>query len=267
MMRDPMRFLAELSRRYGDVAAFRMGTRSAVLINHPELISRVLCNRSCTRSDESRKAMRSFLGDGLLTTEGPPHLRRRRMMAPAFHRERIRGYTELMCAETYADIAGWRPDEKRDLYKDMMRITFTIVTRALFSADRRDDAQEVEKALEVIMPWALFGALMANVLPSSLPVSPAARQGGDRAAQPPGCGDRRTGAEGGDRGDLLDAAATRDEDGSALTDQDICDEVLTLNRRPRHDRQHADLGVAPADRESEGRRRCTRSAAWSASAR
>jgi len=58
-----MRFLAELSRRYGDVAAFRMGTRSAVLINHPELISRVLCNRSCTRSDESRKAMKQVLDE------------------------------------------------------------------------------------------------------------------------------------------------------------------------------------------------------------
>jgi cytochrome P450 len=230
MIRDPMRFLAELSRRYGDVAAFRVGTRSHVLINHPELISRVLRDRNCVRSDESRKAMRSFLGDGLLTTEGPLHLRRRRMMAPTFHRERIRGYTEQMCAETYADIAGWRPDEKRDLYKDMMRITFTIVTRALFSADRRDDAHEVEKALEVIMPWAMRGATMASVLPS-LPViyPPRGRAAIARLNRLvlEIVAHRR--AEGGDRGDLLSMLlATRDEDGNALTDQDICDEALTL---------------------------------------
>ena len=225
-----MRFLAELSRRYGDVAAFRMGTRSAVLINHPELINRVLCSRSCTRSDESRKAMRSFLGDGLLTTEGPLHLRRRRMMAPSFHRDRIRGYTELMCAEAYADIAGWRPNEKRDLYKDMMRITFTIVTRALFSADRRDDAQEVAKALEVIMPWAILGAGMANVIPS-LPViyPPRGKAAIARLNRLVLEIVARRRAEGGDRGDLLSMLlATRDEDGSALTDQDICDEALTL---------------------------------------
>jgi cytochrome P450 len=230
MVRDPWRFLAELSRRYGDVAAFRVGARPHVLINHPELISRVLSSRSCTRSDESRKAMRSFLGDGLLTTEGPLHLRRRRMMAPTFHRERIRGYTELMCAETYADIAGWRPDEKRDLHKDMMRITFKIVTRALFSADRRDDAQEVEKALAVIMPWAILGAAMANVFPSLPVIYPLRAKAAiarlnrlvlEIVAQ------RR--AEGGDRGDLLSMLlATRDEDGSALTDEDICDEALTL---------------------------------------
>ncbi|MET0388813.1 MAG: cytochrome P450 [Polyangiales bacterium] len=231
MMRDPMRFLAGLSRRYGNVAAFRMGTRSAVLVNDPELISRVLCNRSCTRSDESRKAMRSFLGDGLLTTEGPPHLRRRRMMAPSFHRDRIRSYTELMCAEAHADIAGWRPDVKRDLYKDMMRITFTIVTRALFSADRRDDAQEVEKALAVIMPWAMLGAATAGILPSSMPVIYPMR--GKAAIARLNrlvleiVAHRR--AAGGDRGDVLSMLlATRDEDGSALTDQDICDEVLTL---------------------------------------
>ena len=225
-----MRFLAELSRRYGDVAAFRVGTRPHVLINHPELISRVLCNRSCVRSDESRKAMRSFLGDGLLAIVGAPHLRHRRMMAPAFHRERIRGYTELMCAEAYADIAGWRPDEKRDLHKDMMRVTFTIVTRALFSADRRDDAHEVEKALAVIMPWAMRGATMANVLPS-LPViyPPRGRAAIARLNRLVLEIVARRRAEGGDRGDLLSMLlATRDEDGSALTDQDICDEALTL---------------------------------------
>jgi cytochrome P450 len=230
MIRDPMRFLADLSRRYGDVAAFRLGTRSAVLVNHPELISRLLRDRSCAKSDESRKAMRSFLGDGLLAIVGAPHLRHRRMMAPAFHRERIRGYTELMCAETYADIAGWRPDEKRDLYKDMMRITFTIVTRALFSADRRDDAQEVEKALEVIMPWAMLGGAMASVLPS-LPViyPPRGKAAIARLNRLVLEIVARRRAEGGDRGDLLSMLlATRDEDGSALTDDDVCAEALTL---------------------------------------
>jgi cytochrome P450 len=135
-----------------------------------------------------------------------------------------------MCAETYADIAGWRPDEKRDLYKDMMRITFTIVTRALFSADRRDDAQEVEKALEVVMPWALFGATIAHVLPS-LPVIHPLR--GKAAIARLNrlvleiVAHRR--AEGGDRGDLLSMLlATRDEDGSGLTDENICAEALTL---------------------------------------
>jgi cytochrome P450 len=230
MIRDPIRFLSELSRRYGDVAAFRVGTRLHVLINHPELISRVLCNRSCTRSDESRKAMGTFLGDGLLTTEGPLHLRRRRMMAPAFHRERIRGYTELMCAEANADIAGWSPDERRDLYKDMMRVTFAIVTRALFSADRRDDAQEVAKALEVLMPWAIFGATVGSVLPSLpviLPLRGKAAVARLNRLVLEIVARRR--AEGGDRGDLLSMLlATRDEDGSALTDQDICDEALTL---------------------------------------
>jgi len=225
-----MRFLAELSRRYGDVAAFRVGTRSAVLVNHPELINRMLRDRSCLKSEESRKAMRSFLGDGLLTIEGAPHLRHRRMMAPAFHRERIRGYTELMCAETYADIASWRPGEKRDLHKDMMRVTFTIVTRALFSADRRDDAHEVEKALELIMPWAMLGGAMANVLPS-LPViyPPSGKAAIARLNRLVLEIVARRRAEGGDRGDLLSMLlATRDEDGSALTDDDICAEALTL---------------------------------------
>jgi cytochrome P450 len=230
MIQDPMRFLADLSRRHGDVAAFRIGMRSSVLVNHPELIDRLLRDRSCVKSEESRKAMRSFLGDGLLTIVGPRHLRQRRMMAPAFHRERIRGYAELMCAETYADMASWRPNERRDLRKDMLRVTFAIVTRALFSTDTRDDARDVEKALEVIMPWAMTGATLACVLPS-LPVfyPPSGKAAIARLHRLVLEIVARRRAQGGDRGDLLSMLlATRDQDGSALTDEDICAEVLTL---------------------------------------
>ena len=230
MILDPTKFLKGLTQRYGDVASFRLGRRPAVLINHPELINRLLRDRSCPRSDESRRALRSFLGDGLLSLEGPRHLRHRRLMAPAFHRQRIQHYGEVMCAETYAEIAGWQAGPQRDLREDMMRLTFAIVSKALFSTDTRDEARDVEHALLSILPWALRGAALGGVLPK-LPVY---YPRGSRAAIK-----RlhdvvlkivaRRREEGEDRGDLLSMLLeTRDEDGSALSDEDVCAEALTL---------------------------------------
>lgn len=225
-----MRFFADLSRRYGEVTSFRLGTRPAVFVNNPELISRLLKDRGLPKSVESRKAMGSFLGLGLLALEGPTHLRHRRLMAPAFHRERIRGYTQLMCTDAYEDLESWRSGEKRDMHKDMVRMTFTIATRALFSTDKRDDAREVGEALKVIWPWAMLGATMAGVFPSLPVLYP---QSGKAAIARLNrvvleiISRRR--AEGGDRGDLLSMLlATRDEDGSALSDEDVCAEALTL---------------------------------------
>jgi cytochrome P450 len=82
----------------------------------------------------------------------------------------------------------------------------------------------------LIMPWAILGAGMANLFPS-LPViyPPRGKAAIARLNRLVLEIVARRRAEGGDRGDLLSMLlATRDEDGSALTDQDICDEALTL---------------------------------------
>jgi cytochrome P450 len=122
-----------------------------------------------------------------------------------------------MCAETYAEIANWTADEKRDLHKVMMRLTL-------------HDRGPGEKALLVILPWALLGPTMAGVLPS-LPViyPPRGKAAIARLNRLVLDVIVRRRAEGGDRGDLLSMLlAARDEDGSALSDDDICAEALTL---------------------------------------
>ena len=42
-----------------------------------------------------------LLGNGLLTAEGADHLRQRRMVQPAFHRDRIAEYGSRMVAATW----------------------------------------------------------------------------------------------------------------------------------------------------------------------
>src|SRR5688572_13399803 len=92
---DPLKFFSQLTGRYGDVVPLRIGMSKVLFINQPALISQMIRDRNCWRSDQSRKGIRWFLGDGLLSLEGPTHLRHRRLVAPAFHRERFREYGAL----------------------------------------------------------------------------------------------------------------------------------------------------------------------------
>ena len=230
MFINPMRYLAGLTERYGDVAALRLGMRPAVFVNHPELLETLLRDRFCPRSDESRGAFRSFLGDGLLCIEGAHHLKHRRLMAPAFHRERIRTYGMQMCSDAYEEIERWSVGERRNLHDDMIRLTFAVVSRALFSANTREDADEVAEALAAIMPWVMMGAIMAGVAPG-LPIyyPKKARRSIARLHEVVRRIVARRRQEGGDRGDLMSMLlATRDADGGSLSDEDICSEVLTL---------------------------------------
>lgn len=234
MALNPIKFFTQLTERYGDVVPIRMGLSKALFINRPELIEQLIRARQCLRSEESRIGIRSFLGDGLLAIEGPKHLRHRRLMAPAFHRERFREYGALMCEETYREIARWDAPETRNVHEDMSRLTFAIVSKALFnaapSAQQDAEAEEVGRALKVVLPWMLLGAVVAGVLPW-MPVvySPHARAALKRLKQLVRDIIARRRREGGDRGDLLSMLlAARDEDGGALSDEDVCDEALTL---------------------------------------
>src|ERR1043165_23738 len=94
---DPLDFFTTLARRYGNVSSYRMGGEQLFLVHEPQLIRGVLVthNRNFTKSRGLERSRR-LLGQGLLTSEGAMHLRQRRLMQPAFHRDRIGGYGNLM---------------------------------------------------------------------------------------------------------------------------------------------------------------------------
>ena len=97
--RDQLGFYAQCARDYGDVVPVRLGPFPGLLIYHPDAIEEVLVarNRDFIKSRGVR-LMRAFLGDGLFTAEGDLWLRQRRLMQPAFHRQRVAAYGEIMAA-------------------------------------------------------------------------------------------------------------------------------------------------------------------------
>ena len=99
MRRDPLGFLTRVAREHGDVARFRMGPVQLHLVNRPEWIRDVLVTHAASfHKGRGLERAKRLLGEGLLTSEDPVHLRQRRMMQPAFHAQRIAGYADAMVA-------------------------------------------------------------------------------------------------------------------------------------------------------------------------
>ena len=61
-----------------------------------------------------------LLGKGLLTSEGEFWLKQRRLIQPAFLRQRIQTYADAMVAYTQRTVATWQAGETRDVYRDMV---------------------------------------------------------------------------------------------------------------------------------------------------
>jgi cytochrome P450 len=232
--RDQIGFYAACAREYGDLVPVRLGPRRGLLVYHPDAIEEVLVARSrdFVKSPGVR-LLRPLLGDGLLLSENDFWLRQRRLVQPAFHRQRLATYGQVMTAYTARRLQGWAEGAVLDVHAEMMALTQAIVAKTLFDADVSDAADAVGHASHVLMQdfAARLGSLR-QLLPDWVPTPANVRS--RRAVRRIDqvvlrmIADRRRSGE--DRGDLLSILlhAQDADDGTRMTDRQVRDEVMTL---------------------------------------
>ncbi len=147
--RNPITFLRDTARRYGPISSFRVLHKHIYLVDDADLIKEILVTRqhSFVR-DTGATLLRELLGDSLITREEPLHRERRRILQPAFHREQIAHYAEIMSAETARFADEWRAGETIDVREEMRRLTLAIAGNALFGTDCRQSASQVSAVLQ-----------------------------------------------------------------------------------------------------------------------
>jgi cytochrome P450 len=134
--RDTNGFLLRLAREQGDVAAFRLGRRDALLLSHPDHVRQVLVDDA----DQFRKGglmqrARRLLGDGLLTSEGERHHVQRRALQPAFCRRQLAAYGAAVPPVAAAAAAKWSDGQVIDVSAAMDELALAVVTETLLGAE------------------------------------------------------------------------------------------------------------------------------------
>jgi cytochrome P450 len=231
--RDILGFLTSCAREYGDVTHLRLGKYEAYLLNHPDLVDVVL-RRERENFIKHRffwRHVTAIFGTGLLTSEGEFWLRQRRLAAPAFHPDRIATYGGVMVS--YADrlVEDWRDGEVRNVHDEMMRVTMQIVSKTLFDADVEKDVDELGRAFEIVLREVAARFRRPFKIPDAVPTPGNLRyvRGIQRLERLVSriLAERR--ATPGDRGDLLSMLmSARDDDGDAMSDVQLRDELVTL---------------------------------------
>lgn len=236
--KDPLGTLAQVTSKYGDLVAYRFGPFPVVLLNHPEAVHRALVDNHPNYGKKHSpfyKMLRTFLGDGLVTSDGPFWLRQRRLAQPAFARKKIEAMGPTMVGCTEEMIANWRrlpPGSRIDVGEEMMRLTLRIAGLLLFSRDLSFTSQAVGTALDEIQ--VQMGERFSSLLPLP-PVLPTPRDRRFRAARArlqhlalEFVTERRQDPNPPD--DLLTSLlqAHDPETGESMTDQQLCDELMTF---------------------------------------
>ena len=231
----PLEFLTQLASEHGDASQFRIGPQRVFFFAHPDHVRDVLVTRNASfMKGLALQRTKVILGEGLLTSEGELHKRQRRLAQPAFHRERIQRYGEVMVEKASRARERWGDGEEIDVAHEMMRLTLAVVAQTLFDADVDEEAGEIGAALTELM---LMFPLLVHPLATFLlrwPFLPQVRrfrralQRLDRTIYAIIDERRRANVDRGDLLSMLILATDVEGDGGGMSDTQLRDETMTL---------------------------------------
>jgi cytochrome P450 family 135 len=223
-------------RRLGDsfTLTFFPSGRKLVMVSDPEAVKAVFtAPPEVAPSAAGASPIASIMGpSSVITLVGPEHMRQRKLLLPPFHGERMREYADVIVQATRRSMAEWPLDEPMKLSERTRSITLEVILRAVFGveASRMDALRDAIGGL--ITPTQFPALLLFALRGPSLD-----RPGGSIGRALDHLDEviyaeisrRRAQEDLEERADILSLLLlARDEDGQAMTDQELRDELVTL---------------------------------------
>jgi cytochrome P450 len=233
-------FVFKARREHGEV--FRMRgviPGGPVLTSHPDHVkSLFMAKPEQAPSLTGESPLRPILGqNSVLTAVGPRHMRQRKLLLPPFHGEAIAQYVEMITEAAEREIDKWPVGEVVTLAPRMQAITLDVIMAGIFGIEGKPEKGTPEAALRL----AIRKTVAASTWPTSQ-LTELAHVGREEAMGPMKLGlamldrptyavirERRRATDLDERHDILSILLqARTEDGEALDDKELRDELLTL---------------------------------------
>ncbi|MFF0488390.1 cytochrome P450 [Nocardia sp. NPDC004068] len=232
LLRDPLGFLAALADR-GPLCRLRVAAQQVVVVCDPALAWKVFADdRTYDKGGPFYERSREVAGDGLGTCPHSRHRRQRKLCAPAFRTDRVRGYAGIMVGAIDDTIGGWHDGEVVDVSDELSTMTFAVAVETMFSTSLsqrqiRDVAADLRAiAAGLFRRTVLPGWINGLPTPGNRRYNAAARRVRTLAAEV--IAERR--ADEHDRGDLLSALirAGGADGETGWSDVELVDQVFTF---------------------------------------
>ena len=236
----PLSFAIGAHRRFGDVWTLYMPMRphGMTITAHPDHLKSLMKARpDDAPSLTGDSPLGPILGpNSVLTAVGARHMRQRKLLLPPFHGEAIAQYVDMISEVAEAEIDRWAPGDEFALAPRMQAVTLEVIMRGVFGIEKMERGTPEYRMRETIrrLLWAsatpMYQVLELRNHGSKEPkdLLAAMLRISDRQIFAVIEGRRRDPTRE-QRHDVLSLMmAARDEDGQALTDQEIRDELMAL---------------------------------------
>ncbi len=233
----PQQFACRQRERFGDVFTLQLiDGQPLVLLSDPDDIRTVFTGSAeAMHAGAANQLLAPVVGKrSILLLDEAAHLRQRRLLLPPFHGERMLRYEQIMAEAAERELAGWQEGETIELLGRMQAITLEVIMRAVFGIE---DGLELER-LGRLLRRMLSSTTSVRQLALSLIVGPDSERLARRLREVLDpvdqelyrvIAERRADPLLDQRDDILSMLlAARDEDGEAMTEVELRDELMTL---------------------------------------
>jgi cytochrome P450 len=223
-------------RRYGDAFTLTFGPsgRKLVVLSDPDAVKAVFtAPPDVAPSAAGASPIAPVMGpSSVISLTGPEHMRQRKLLLPPFHGERMREYADVIVQATRRSMAEWPIGEPMKLSRRTRAITLEVILRAVFGVEA-ERMEALREAIGGLLTPGQTPALLLNALRRPVEARPTGSIG--RALDHldvviyAEIARRRAQEDLAERADILSLLMlARDEDGQAMTDQELRDELVTL---------------------------------------
>lgn len=243
---QPTKYMENSVQRYGSM--FQIGSESAsplVYVGEPEVVKEIFAlDGDQVVTGQGNGVLETMVGKhSILLLDGDPHRRQRKLLMPPFHGEQLRAYAHLICDITRQISAQWQPGQTIVARPPIQNLTLGVILQAVFGVPSGEGLSRLQQLMSTLLdsfaypisasflffpalqkdlgewsPWGKFIRLREEVRSLIYAEIRDRRQQLEHSAIKPG-----------EKTDILTLLLqARDENGGAMSDAELHDEIVTL---------------------------------------
>lgn len=133
--RNPIPYHERYFERFGDSFSIRIGKSRHIILSRDNEVAQYILQknqRNYYKSKFQSVYLSKYLGKGLLTVDGEFWLKQRRLIQPAFHKQKMNQLVDNMKLTIVSELKEIVTDKKVDLFPMMSEVAFNVVAKSLF---------------------------------------------------------------------------------------------------------------------------------------
>jgi len=157
--RNPIPFHKKYFDKLGDSFSIRIGLSKYIILSRDNEIAQYILVKNQKNYHKSKFQsvyLSKYLGMGLLTSDGDFWLKQRRLIQPAFHKQKMNQLVDNMNAVIALELESLVEEKPVDLFPVMSNLAFNVVAKSLFQLSTAENKfQRIKFIIEEVQNFLI----------------------------------------------------------------------------------------------------------------